>query len=245
MSLLASESIHDQQQTGPDYIQDYLSEFVYGGIDGAITTFAVVAGAVGAGLDASIILILGFANLLADGFSMSVGAYLSAKSARDNYSKHQRIEYREVEEVPESEREEVREIYRAKGFSGRLLEEVVSVITADKDRWVKEMMKDELEMMPDSRSPFKIGAVTYVSFVLVGLIPLLIYVYDFLFTFSGDRFWATCAFTGLGFIFIGWLKSYINQTPIWRGVIETVLLGALAAAVAYFVGDWLEGLIMG
>jgi VIT1/CCC1 family predicted Fe2+/Mn2+ transporter len=82
-------------------LQEYLKEFVYGGIDGAVTTFAVVAGGFGANLDTGILLILGFANLLADGFSMSVGAYLAAKSERDTYDKHEKIEYWEIENLPE------------------------------------------------------------------------------------------------------------------------------------------------
>ena len=73
--------------------QDYIGEFVYGGIDGSVTTFAVVAGSAGAGLDSSVIIILGFANLLADGFAMSVGSYLSNKSEKENYEKHRQIEY--------------------------------------------------------------------------------------------------------------------------------------------------------
>ena len=105
--------------------EKYLGEFVYGGIDGCVTTFAVVAGSVGAGLDSAIIIILGFANLLADGFAMSVGAYLSSKSNKDNYEKHRQIELWEVEHMPEAEKEEIREIYRAKGFYGDLLEQVV------------------------------------------------------------------------------------------------------------------------
>ena len=228
---------------GTGRMQKYLGEFVYGGIDGAITTFAVVAGAVGAGLDASVIIILGFANLLADGFSMSVGAYLSAKSEHDNFKKHEKIEAWEVDNLPDTEREEIREIYRAKGFEGELLEQVVKVITADKKRWIDEMMKDELGMMKDDRSPFMIGAMTYFSFILIGLIPLVVYVYDFIVGFEGNRFLATSLLTGFGFMFIGWLKSYVNQTNIWRGILETLLLGALAAAVAFYVGDWLEGLV--
>ncbi|MBT8229160.1 MAG: VIT1/CCC1 transporter family protein, partial [Bacteroidia bacterium] len=94
-------------------IETYLGEFVYGGIDGCVTTFAVVAGAVGAGLDSIIIIILGFANLLADGFAMSIGAYLSAKSESDNFKKYKEKEYWEIENMRESEVEEVREIFTA------------------------------------------------------------------------------------------------------------------------------------
>ncbi|MCG8332532.1 MAG: VIT1/CCC1 transporter family protein [Chitinophagales bacterium] len=225
--------------------QDYLGEFVYGGIDGSVTTFAVVAGSVGAGLDSAIIIILGFANLLADGFSMSVGAYLSSRSEHANYEKHQRVEYWEVDNMPEEEREEVRKIYREKGFEGKLLEEVVAVITADKDRWVDTMMKEELQMMKDHRSPIKVGAVTYLAFILIGFIPLSLYLWDYLFGFKGNLFLATSVLTGLGFAIVGWLKTYVTETSTWKGILETLVLGALAAGVAYFVGDWLEQIIRG
>ncbi len=223
--------------------QDYLGEFVYGGIDGAVTTFAVVAGAVGAELESSIIIILGFANLLADGFAMSVGAYLSTKSERENYAKHQRIEYWEVENLPEEEVEEVRKIYAAKGFEGELLEQVVAVIIADKDRWVDVMMKEELGMIEEKKSPFTMGGVTYISFVTIGIIPLIIYVWDYVGEYPYDPFIGTCVLTGVGFTFIGFMKTYVTQTSVWRGVLETVVLGAIAALVSYFVGDVLEGLV--
>jgi len=224
--------------------QDYLGEFVYGGIDGSVTTFAVVAGAVGAGLDSVIIIILGFANLLADGFSMSIGAYLSAKSERQNYKKHEANEYWEVENVPHLEREEVREIYRAKGFEGELLEKVTDVICADRKRWVDVMMKEELGMMQDKKEPWKTGAVTYISFLLVGLLPLLLYVYDHAFGFGGDLFVWTCLLTLVGFVGIGFLKSYVTQSSHWVSVLETLALGLIAAVVAYAVGDLLEQMLL-
>lgn len=236
------DSIHQQNGILNKY-QNYLGEFVYGGIDGSVTTFAIVAGSVGADLSASVVLILGFANLLADGFSMSVGAYLSAKSERQNFEKHKAIEYWEVENIPDAEREEIREIYEQKGFKGELLEKVVDVICSDKDVWVDTMMKEELEMIKDQKSPFTIGLVTYFSFILVGLIPLVIYVWDYLFGFSGDVFWTTCGLTGLGFSLIGYLKSFVTETNKIKGVWETVLLGAIAAGVAYYVGDILEKMI--
>ncbi len=222
----------------------YLGEFVYGGIDGCVTTFAVVAGAVGAGLDSVIIIILGFANLLADGFAMSVGAYLSAKSEKDNYNKHKQVEYWEVDNLPEVETEEIREIYRAKGFEGELLEQVVEVITADKDRWVDVMMKEELHMMEDSKSPFYMGLVTYISFILIGLIPLLTYVWDYFNPIEGNLFLIASILTAIGFIIVGFLKTYVTETKIVKGVLETLALGVIAALVAYFVGDFLEHIII-
>ena len=242
--LKAENQIHNQHSVLKKF-EKYLGEFVYGGIDGCVTTFAVVAGSVGAGLDSSVIIILGFANLLADGFAMSVGAYLSSKSNKDNYRKHRQREYWEVENLPEAEREEVRDIYRAKGFTGDLLEKVVAVITSDKDRWVNDMMKEELEMIEDDKSPVYIGGVTYVSFISIGLIPLVVYVVDFISPLDRDLFHTASILTAIGFLIIGWLKAYVNQTKYWKGMLETLLLGGIAAVVAYFVGDLLESWISG
>ncbi|AMQ56322.1 VIT1/CCC1 transporter family protein [Algoriphagus sanaruensis] len=221
-------------------LQEYLREFVYGGIDGAVTTFAVVAGGYGANLDPGILIILGFANLLADGFSMSVGAYLSAKSERDNFDKHEKIEYWEIENLPEIEREEIADIYREKGFKGELLDKIVDHICSDKDLWVAEMMKDELGMMRDSKSPFKIGLATFISFLLVGFIPLMVYLWDFFFPIQINTFLWTSILTTLAFLIVGWLKSIVNQTSAARSITETVALGVLAAVVAFYVGDILE-----
>ncbi len=237
-------SIHNTNSLFYKY-QDYLGEFVYGGIDGAVTTFAVVSGAVGAGLNNKIIIILGFANLLADGFAMSVGAYLSSKSVKDNYNKHKAIEYWEVDNLPEIERKEVEDIYRNKGFKGDLLQQVVNTITADKDLWVDVMMKDELMMSEERKSPFIMGFVTYMSFISIGLIPLIIYVWDYIANFPGNLFVWTSILTSIAFIFIGFLKTYVTQTSKLKGILETVILGVLAAMVSYFVGDILEGIISG
>lgn len=236
------ETIHQPDVWWNKY-QDYLPEFVYGGIDGSITTFAILAGSVGADLNASVVLILGFANLFADGFSMSVGAYLAAKSEGQNFKKHKAIEYWEIENMPETERQEIRDIYAKKGFSGELLEQVVETICADNDCWVDTMMKEELEMMEQNKSPFATGMVTFLSFLLVGFVPLFIYVWDYLFGFNGNVFWTACGLTFFAFVFIGLLKAVATQTSRWKGILETVLLGIIAAGVAYFVGDLLEKMI--
>jgi vacuolar iron transporter family protein len=223
--------------------QTFVREFVYGGIDGSITTFAVVAGSAGAGLSSQVVIILGFANLLADGFSMSVGAYLSSKSERDNYERNRKTEYWEIDNLPETEREEVREIYRQKGFEGELLEQIVRTITADKDRWVDVMMKEELEMVRDSKSPFGMAVATYLSFIAMGLIPLLVYVVDYVRPIGQDLFLLSGLLTGIAFGCIGLLKSYVTQVSRLKGVLETLLLGASAAGVAYVVGDLLKRLL--
>jgi len=244
MQNLQEDSIHQQQGWMKKW-QDFIGEFVYGGIDGSVTTFAVVAGAVGAKLDASVIIILGFANLIADGFAMSVGSYLSNKSELENFKKHERIEYWEVENLPEKEKQEIREIYQEKGFEGKLLEQVVEVIISNKKRWVDTMMKEELNMTISDKSPFAMGAMTFLSFVFVGLIPLAIYVIDYVNGSSSDKesFVIAIILTSCAFIGIGWLKSYVAQTSRIRSVIETLFLGAAAATLSFFVGSILEKMI--
>lgn len=241
-SVSRPETVHGKANLF-DSVQIYLGEFVYGGIDGSVTTFAVVAGAAGAGLSSSVVLILGFANLIADGFAMSVGAYLSKKSEQDNYEKHRQIEYWEIENLPEKEKEEVREIYQKYGFEGTLLEQIVETITKDKHRWVDVMMREELEMMPETKSPFAIGTVTFASFVTMGLVPLLVYVWDYLFGLQSQLFFLASVFTSISFALIGFLKAYVNHTNKLRGILETVLLGGAAAALSYAVGYLLDRFI--
>lgn len=238
-----SEEFIHQESSFLGRHQNYLAEFVYGGIDGSITTFAVVAGAVGAGLDNTIIIILGFANLFADGFSMSIGAYMSAKSEKQNFQKQKALEYWEVDNMPETEREEIRDIYREKGFEEPLLSQVVEVITKDKDRWVDVMMKDELGLIEDDKSPFQTGLYTFISFLIVGLIPLLVFVADYININISQKFLWSSILTGIGFIIIGFLKSKVTNNSVIKGISETLLLGGLAALVAYFVGDFLEQII--
>lgn len=226
--------------------KEYISEFVYGGIDGAITTFAVVAGAEGAGLGISVVIILGIANLIADGFSMSVGNFFATKAERDSFEKHKQVEYWEIENLREKEVEEIREIYASKGFKGDLLEKVVEVITADKEVWVDTMMKEELEMVKGEKTPYKTAGATFFSFILVGSVPLLSYV------FAGknfsvnnpDLFFYSCLLTGIALAIVGSLKSIVNEKNIFVGVAETILLGGIAAFLAYFVGDALEKLFL-
>ena len=235
------ESAHSTSKN--KVLDKYLPEFVYGGIDGCVTTFAVVAGAVGAGLDSAIIIILGFANLFADGFAMSIGAYLSTKSDKQNYKKHKEIERWEIENMREREIEEIREIYQEQGFEGELLEQIVQKITENEDVWVDVMMKYELGMIEDDKSPIAMGLATYFSFILIGLIPLSVYLWDYFMPLQMDRFMLTSILTAGGFILIGYLKSKATKSHVIKSILETLILGLIAAFVAYFVGDLLEYLL--
>ena len=238
------EDLYHKRSTFFGFQKEYIAEFVYGGIDGVITTFAVVAGSAGAELAVPIVLILGFANLIADGFAMSVGSYFSAKSENESYDKHKAVEYWEIENLREKEVEEIREIYEAKGFEGDLLKQVVDVITSDDEVWVDTMMKEELEIMKDDRPPWKRGLVTFLAFNLVGFIPLSTYVLTgFIDASSSDLFMLSSFSTAVALAFIGVLKGYVTEQSRIKGILETVFLGGIAAIIAFFVGDILEKLL--
>ena len=226
-------------------IKKYLSEIVYGGIDGAVTTFAVVSGAVGAGLSNSVIIILGFANLLADGFAMSIGAYLSAKSSKDSQLKLEKDNNQNFESPTNDLNETIRETLVSKGYKGDLLDTIINDIKTQKQKIIDYYSNSSNALIAPDKSPFKIGLSTYLAFVCIGLIPLSIYVWDFLWVFPGHLFIWTSILTSLAFIFIGLLKTYITETRKLKGILETLILGAIAATVAYFVGDILEALVKG
>ena len=133
----------------------YLGDAVLGAIDGCVTTFAIVAGAVGAGFSGGVVVILGFANLVADGFSMAVSNYLGTKSERERIENIRLAEERQIDEIPEGEREEIRQIFMGKGFVGEVLEKIVATITANRRLWVETMVREEFGMAITGRRPAK------------------------------------------------------------------------------------------
>ena len=215
----------------------YLGEMVLGGIDGIVTTFAVVAGVEGAQLSVGVILILGVANLLADGFSMAVGNYLGTKSEQDFARSEREREEWEVENVPEHEEEEIREIYAAKGFSGELLDRVVAHTISDKKLWVDTMMREELGLIEDRQSPYLVGLVTFISFLSFGSVPLLLYVIRYF--QGGDNaglFPYVAVMTGVALFLVGALRSRFTHRPWLRSGLEVLVVGGSAGALSYFVG---------
>jgi vacuolar iron transporter family protein len=219
---------------------EYLAEFVYGGIDGAVTTFAVVAGAAGAGFSVVVAIVLGVANLIADGFSMAVSAYLSARSEQGLYER----ERRNVESAvldPTAERKLIQKIYAKRGFSGKILDQIVAVIHRDRTHFVDVVMVEDKQLLPEKKSPAKVGAITFAAFIIVGLVPLLAYIFNSGLNLSASQlFIASAVLTGLAFILVGFLKSLVTRSSKLRAVSETLLLGALAAGFAYILGDLLE-----
>jgi vacuolar iron transporter family protein len=207
----------------------YLRDWIYGGIDGVVTTFAVVAGVVGADLPSHVVLVLGLANLVADGFAMAAGNYSGTQAERDAYGRLLAVERKHIAVVPDGEREEIRQIFGGKGFSGDNLEAVVDVITADESRWAKTMVVEEYGLAPTPRSPGWAALSTFAAFILCGLVPLA--------TYLGAGGLAPCVVaTGVVFFAIGAIKSRWSLTTWWRSGFGTFCIGMFAAALAFWVG---------
>jgi len=217
--------------------QSHLRDVVYGGIDGAVTTFAVVAGVAGAGLSATVVIILGAANLIADGFSMAMSNYAATGSGLQERALAQAEEEQEVRDIPEGEREEIRQIFSLKGFSGEQLDSVVEVITANPRVWVDTMMMEERGYGVAREDPFRAAGATFLAFVVVGFIPLAASVVDSVFPSVLDQpFLWSAVMTWIAFFLVGAFKSRFVAQRWWRSGSETLVMGGAAAAIAYAIG---------
>ncbi|MDJ0612714.1 MAG: VIT1/CCC1 transporter family protein [Rhizobiaceae bacterium] len=220
-------SLRLSEKKGPNYLGD----FVYGGVDGTITTFALVAGIEGAGLSKSIIIVLGFANILADGFSMAASNYSGTKAELDNLERLREIENRHIDEVPDGEREEVRQILAKKGISKPKLEAAVEAITQNRETWINYMLSEEYGVPTNQKNPIHAGMMTFIAFLLCGLVPIFPFI-----TNAENAFFYSSLATGFTFFCIGAAKAQWSLIPWWRSGIETLLIGSSAAAIAYGVG---------
>ena len=178
----------------------YLRDFIYGAIDGAVTTFAIVCGVEGARLPSGIVIILGVANLIADGFSMAASNFAATRAEQQLRHRARRQEEAHIAIVPEGEREEIRQIFASKGFAGEDLERAVSIITSDMKRWVDTMLQDELGLPLRGPSAWRAAASTFAAFVVIGMVPLLAFVLPFASSGrSGEPFLWSAALTAVAF----------------------------------------------
>lgn len=230
----SAEAIKKRLARGPQH--NYLRDWIYGGIDGSVTTFAVVSGVAGAQLASWVILVIGFANLFADGFSMAASNYLGTKAEHDDLKRLEAVEYRHIDTFPEGEREEVRQIFQQKGFKGEDLSRIVQLITADRRRWVRTMLTEEYGLPSEVRSPWIAALSTFSAFLVCGLIPLLPYLFKFT-----DAFMLSLIATGATFFAIGSVKSRWSTGSWLRSGTLTLLVGAIAAGLAYTAGLILGG----
>ncbi len=217
----------------------YLKEIVYGGNDGIVTTFAVVAGFAGAQANIAsqmpilTVLLFGFANLFADGVSMALGNFLSIRSEQDVYRTEKKKEAHEIIHNTEMEREESVGIFLKKGFSKKQSEDLVAIYMTNDTYWVDFMMNQELELPnPEGDNPFLKSLATFFSFLIFGFIPLIPYVF-----FKGSElFLMSSCTTALALATLGIFRWKVGKQGFLRSVGETLFLGGTAATVAYFVG---------
>lgn len=221
----------------------YLKSMVYGGLDGIITTFAVVAGVAGASLAAGVVLILGFANLIGDGLSMAIGDFLSTKAERDFNRAEREREKWEVENYPEGEKLELIELYQERGIARADAEAITDLIAKTQEAWVDTMMVEELGIIETDESPAKNALVTFASFCLFGFLPLMAFVLSrFLPIPAAWNFPLAACLTAATLFCLGAVKTrFTGQNWIVSGL-EMLAVGGLASAAAYGIGLALGGL---
>lgn len=212
----------------------YLPDFVYGANDGIVTTFAVVAGAAGALLSPGVIIILGIANLLADGFSMGASNLLSLKSEKEFAAMQRRKEEWEVEHFPEIETEEVRDILRRWGLPQAMIEPSTQAIIQDKKRWIDLMMREELELQEGGpASPLRHSVATFGAFVIAGVIPLAPYLFG---VAVQSQFLVSAIAAAIAFFVVGAARVLVTGANPFRSGLEMLLVGGIASGVAYVLG---------
>jgi VIT1/CCC1 family predicted Fe2+/Mn2+ transporter len=236
------EAIRERLSAGTGV--SYLKDFVYGAIDGAVTTFAVVSGVAGAGLSPGIVIVLGVANLVGDGFSMAAGNYLGTNAENQQRDHLREMENRHIDLYPDGERAEVREIFRQYGLPEPQLESIVDSITADRSKWVRIMLREEHGLAPTTPNALLAALVTFGAFLLVGLLPLTPFLLNLIApgTLAAPYLWST-GMTASAFFLTGAVKSrFVNEHWSRAGGV-TLLVGGLAAGLAYGLGLLLRGVV--
>ena len=215
----------------------YLRDWVYGAVDGIVTTFAVVAGVAGSGLEARVVLILGLANLVGDGFSMAVANFLGIRSDERRRTRIRREEERHIDLVPEGEREEIRQLLARDGLSGDVLDRATDAVTSDRRRWIDVMMTREHGLSAVGISAFTAAAATFVAFVIAGVVPLAAFLIDTVPGVDvGHPYVWSVALAAVAFLGVGAAEGAIVDESKARSAVRTAAVGGAAAALAYVVG---------
>lgn len=209
-----------------------LRDMVYGAVDGTVTTFAIVAGVEGAGLSHGVILALGAANILADGFSMAAANYSGTKAELDDRKRIVRVEQDHIRNHRTGELEELRQILHQRGLSGDVLDAAVGAISQKEDKWIDLMLTDEYGLTRDEPHPMRAALATFVAFLMAGAVPLMPFILG-----GSEAFRTSIVLTLTTFFLIGTAKSRWSLASWWRSGLETLLIGSVAALIAYGVGS--------
>jgi VIT1/CCC1 family predicted Fe2+/Mn2+ transporter len=228
----------------------HIADFVFGATDGCVTTFAIVAGSIGASLSPAVVLILGFANIFADGLSMAVSNYLATNADRERIARVRKREEWAIENMADEEKQEIRDIYAKKGFKEEMLEEIVRIITARRKVWVDTMMREEIGLVEDeAKRPIDAALSSFVGFIAVGIIPLIPFIFMYALGLPlvsevrANALIYSVISAMVAFFLIGVIKGKVVDKPMIRSGTITLLLGGAAASVAYLIGHLLGILV--
>jgi VIT1/CCC1 family predicted Fe2+/Mn2+ transporter len=176
---------------------------------------------------------------------MAVSNFLGTRAEQELRNMARKMEERHIEKIPEGEREEIRQIFALKGFEGKELEKTVEIITSDRKQWIDTMLREELGMAVEGASPWKAGLTTFAAFLLIGLLPLLSFLFRALIPeIEFNPFTISAILTGIAFFTVGAFKSRFVGEKWYTAGFETLLVGSVAAGSAFWVGAWLRKIIL-
>ena len=217
---------------------ELIRQVTFGMNDGVVSIFALLAGLAGAGQGVDVILITLLAASVAGALSMAAGEFISGKSERDYFNHEINQERLEIKLCPDIEREEVCKIYKKKGFSGELLEQVVDVITSNEDRWVREMIIDELETTElHHELEIKPSVIIFFAFILGACFPTLPYLLLSKADLSAETlFYIASGVTVAGLFLAGALKKFVTGVNWFKSGVEMLAVGLFAYGISYYIG---------
>jgi VIT1/CCC1 family predicted Fe2+/Mn2+ transporter len=233
MSVIA---VHDETHKGS---AQTVRDVVLGMADGLTVPFALAAGVTGAAASSGIVLTAGVAEIVAGAISMGLGGYLAARSEALHYEKEHAREMRETREIPNEERAEVAEILERYGLAGTVLHEAVEAITMDRNRWVEFMMKNELMLEePDHNAATRSAVLVGGGYVLGGIFPLG--PYAFIHDTTTALLWSIIV-TSCALLVFGAVRARVLAVNVVSGAFQSLLVGGVAAAVAFALAKLVTG----
>jgi predicted membrane protein (TIGR00267 family) len=218
---------------------DTIRDIVIGMSDGLTVPFALAAGLSGAINSSGIVITAGIAEIVAGSIAMGLGGFLAGRTEADHYAAELKREYEEVENVPEQEKAEVKEVFAGFGLSDTLQTLVADEMAKDKDKWVDFMMRYELGLEKPEANRASQSAVTIgLSYIAGGIIPLSPYFFE---NNSQNALYYSCAITLICLFVFGYFKSRVTGQPPVSGAFKVLVIGALAAAAAFGMAKWING----
>lgn len=232
-----ADEIHHHYSKDPHQQASTFSDIILGGQDGLVNVLGIILGLAAATGDAYVIMVGGLAATFAESVSMAAVAYTSTLADADYYESEREREYRHIQEVPNLEKEEIRAIYRAKGFAGELLDRIVDTITSSPDVWVAVMMSEELQLQPvDRRTALRSAVIVGIAAIIGSLIPLI----PFLFVNVTTAIYLSVVLSAVVLFVVGAIKARMTVGHPGKSGLEMAVIGTISALIGYGVGVLLK-----